>query len=604
MQTKYKNIIIISFFLIATTFLIYFQTRNFDFIVFDDGKYVTNNSNIQNGINCKSIKWAFSSFYASNYHPLTWLSHMLDYGLHKKEAGEHHITNVIIHTINSLLLFFLLFKMTGAVFKSGFVAFLFALHPLHIESVVWISERKDLLCCFFCFASIYFYADYVQNKEIKKKTTYLNSLIFFLFALLSKPMSVTLPFVLMLFDFWPLKRKSDIFEFKFIKDKIPFLMGSFIFSIITIFAQQDARVYIDFNIRVSNAIISYFTYLYKTFIPIKLSILYMHPMEFFLFKTCFFSLLLIFLTFLFFHYRKKKPYLIVSWFFYLGVLFPTIGIIQVGGQATADRYTYIPLIGIFILFVWLFDDIDYKYKNFTQKLLPCLILPTLMFLSFKQISYWKNSSTLFNHTIKVTENINKNAPTNILIRNNLALILIGEGKLDEAHKILSDVKYTHPYLLNNIGRIFLKKKEYKKAIKNFEKSIAIGPMENSYLGLGEAYNAIEQKEKTIKIYEAVLLKKPDFNSVRNSLIAIYAKKASYKKMLRHLLYLHNQNPEQIITLDTIGATYGNLEKFDMALKYFLKALEKDPNNKSIQNKIKKTLFFKRNQSRIKNEIKK
>ncbi len=575
MTKKYKYILFFSFFLIFSILLVYLQSKNFDFIAYDDGTYIQANQAIKNGLNIKSIKWAFTSFYASNYHPITWISHIIDYTLYKNNAGDYHIANVIIHILNTLLLFFFLLKATDTIFKSFFVAFFFALHPIHVESVVWIAERKDLLCCFFYFLSIYFYIDYVKESDTKK---YYKSFFAFILSLLSKPMAVTLPCVLILFDFWPLERKNINF-FKLIKEKIPFFIGSFILSFTTMLAQKGAikdLSYLPFKIKYSNAITSYFTYIYKTFLPINFGILYPHSLEFSFLKTSIYSIVFVIILIISLHYRKKKPYLTFSWLFYVGTLVPVIGFIQVGGQSMADRYSYIPLTGVFIATVWLSDSIlnRFKHKKNIIKVLVSFIAFSLFFLTFKQVSYWRNSFTLFEHTIKITENINKKTPTNIPIRNNLALMLLNKGKVDEAYKILKNVKHTHHYFQYTLGIISMSKQKYNEAIQHFSKAITIDPtFEYGHIGLGKVYQIINQKDKAIKVYEDALLKNKDFDTLRKYLIYFYIEKGELKPILKHSLFLHKKFPKDIGILDIIAKTYGNLGKVELSNKYFLKIKE-------------------------------
>ncbi len=349
---QYKPILKIAalcFLLGAVTLLIYWRVWTYEFIRTDDPTYVFNNSHVRTGLHWENLKWAFSAVHSSNWHPLTWMSHMLDCAIYGLAPGGHHFTNVVFHIVNTILLFLIFTRMTKDVFASWFVAAVFALHPMHVESVAWIAERKDVLSAFFALLSIGMYSFYRRKPSGVK---YFLTLAFFVFGLMSKPMLVTLPFVLILLDIWPLQRKGKIEDFVY--EKIPFFLMSALSAIVTMNAQKEATVTTDllpFILRLENAVCSYAMYLVKTFWPHPLALFYPYseidPLN--LIGSVF---LLASVSVTVWKWRSSKPYLLTGWLWFIGMLVPVIGLVQVGNQAMADRYTYLPMIGLLIMAAW------------------------------------------------------------------------------------------------------------------------------------------------------------------------------------------------------------------------------------------------------------
>lgn len=378
-RLKIRPDLLISLFLVMAILAVYLQVRNHDFINFDDDLYVTINPHVQAGLTLDSITWAFTSTRASNWHPLTWLSHMLDCQIYGMNPGQHHLTNVLFHILNTLLLFFVFMRMTKDLWQSGFVAALFALHPLHVESVVWLAERKDVLSTFFWMLTLWSYVRYVERSGLNR---YLPVLFFFILGLMAKPMLVTLPFVLLLLDYWPLKRfrlgssedgqdcRPERFYLGFIWEKIPLFLLSAGSSVITYMVQKSSGAVstlavIPVHVRIANAIVSYVSYIGKMIWPHNLTILYPYLKSIIYWQVVGAGLLLAVITVVVFRMMKTKPYVAVGWFWFLGTLVPVIGLVQVGLQAMADRYTYVPLIGLFIMVAWGVPDIlgKWRYKK-------------------------------------------------------------------------------------------------------------------------------------------------------------------------------------------------------------------------------------------------
>jgi len=375
---------IICLLLTILTLSIYYPVGQFEFINYDDPGYVTQNRWVQSGLNRLSVKRAFTSFELANWHPLTWLSHTLDVTLYGMNPGAHHLTNVQFHILNTLLLFLVLLRMTNRMWKSAVVAALFAIHPLHIESVAWVSERKDVLSAFFFMLTLWCYAAYVERPSLIR---YLLVMVMFVLGLMAKPMLVTLPFLLLLLDYWPLDRLRHPDKIVFltpkqhdtcskwllsgylILEKTPLIMLSGISSIVTFIAQQEGKAVSPLDslpiiVRIANSLVSYVNYIWKLVFPINLSVLYPYPNVLPLWKTGGSFLILILFSRVVIHNTAKKPYMITGWFWFMGMLVPVIGLVQVGIQSMADRYTYLPAIGLFILGIWGFSELILRFKKF------------------------------------------------------------------------------------------------------------------------------------------------------------------------------------------------------------------------------------------------
>jgi Flp pilus assembly protein TadD len=418
----------------------YLQTARFDFVGLDDDLYVTENPRVKEGLTPEGVAWAFRTFHSYNWHPLTWISHMADVSLFGTKPGGHHLMNAILHAANTLLLFLLLRTGTGALWRSAFVAALFALHPLHVESVAWISERKDLLSTLFGFGCIAVYFRYAGRR---KTSLFLASLFLFLLSLLSKPTLVTMPFLLLLLDFWPLERREP--PGRLLLEKVPFLLLSAGSAAATIAAQYLGGAVrsleaIPLAVRVENALWSYVVYAWKAVWPAGLAVYYPHPMdlpdwpamggEALFWRALAGGAVLLAAAFGVFLGRKRFPWLATGWFWYLLTLVPMIGIVQVGSHAVADRYTYIPLVGLFLAAVWGAAALAGRWRG--KRAFPVLaalaalsVLAVAGTLAFRQASYWRNSESLFRRAVQAV-------PEGALMHVNLGNILIGQGRFEEA----------------------------------------------------------------------------------------------------------------------------------------------------------------------------
>jgi protein O-mannosyl-transferase len=474
--------LLISVFLVAATLAVYLQVMHHDFIILDDPSYVYENQQVRQGLTLDGLKWAFTATIVSNWHPITWLSHMLDCQIYGMHPGHHLFVNVIFHMLNTLLLFGLFNKMTKDIWQSGFIAALFAIHPLHVESVAWISERKDVLSAFFGMLTIWGYIRYTEHPNMKR---YLSMGIFFALSLMSKPMLVTLPFVLLLLDYWPLNRfrklgsqnsKSKFLFFKLVYEKLPLVILSIASSVMTILAQRGAMADLNalpFVDRLSNAAVSYVTYIGKMIWPFRLAAGYPHPLKEPLFHVAATTFLLILMTWLVFKLRRQCPYLIVGWLWYLGTLFPAIGLVQVGLQGMADRYTYIPLIGLFIMVSWGGTDLSLHFRN-GKRVVSIIAMIFLLFFgstAWYQTRYWANGIKLFEHAIRVTNN-------NYVAHYDLGLELSSRQKHDDAIKQFAKALHidsTFIPALKALRTIRVYKGEIDQAIKISQIIVEIEP---------------------------------------------------------------------------------------------------------------------------------
>src|SRR6266436_473608 len=416
--------------LAGLTWLVFGQTLWHDFINYDDQRYVYENTKITGGLSISGIAWAFTHIHSLNWHPLTTISHMLDCQLYGLNAGWHHFTNVLLHTLAAILLFLALQQMTGAVWQSAFVAALFAIHPLRVESVAWIAERKDVLSgvCFMLTLLAYVY--YTHAPSLRR---YLGVVLVFVLGLMSKPMLVTLPFVLLVLDYWPLRRIGRQTSYAGrqllipLLEKIPLIALSAVSSVVTFFAQKGAVGFTEqlpISARINNAVVSYVAYMWQMLWPVRLAVFYPHPehrLRLWEIISC--LVILICITAVAIALRKQRPYFITGWLWYLGMLVPVIGLVQVGWQSRADRYTYLPQIGLYVVATWAVADLTGLWRR-QRTILSAAAILTIAVLSWRawiQTSYWRDSETLFTHVLAVTSN-------NGVAENNLGIVFLRKGK--------------------------------------------------------------------------------------------------------------------------------------------------------------------------------
>ncbi len=632
--------ILICLFIAVSLFAVYIQVRNFDFINYDDDDYVYNNPHVKAGLTLENIAWSFTTTHAANWHPLTWLSHMSDVQLYGLAPGRHHLTNVFFHIVNTLLLFIVFRKMTGDLWRSGFVAALFALHPLHVESVAWISERKDVLSTFFWMMTMLSYARYAEQPEIK---SYVLALIFFALGLMAKPMLVTLPFVLLLLDYWPLRRLSIVDcrlsvdklsgnqlsninrkskienrKSKIFLEKIPFFILSAGSCIATLIAQQSGGAVrtLDthpFFFRLANAVVSYAGYIEKMIWPHHLSIFYpprMHPW----WHVAGACLVLASISVLVVRFAKQRPCLAVGWLWYIGTLVPVIAVLQVGSQAMADRYTYMPLIGLFVMIAWgvKFQVSSFKFQVSSFKFqifCAAVFFSILSGMSWLQLSYWANSITLFEHSLDVTANnilahtnlglaIDKDgrteeavnhyhmalqlSPDNARIHNNMGVALFRMGKIRESvihfqKALQKKPDFSDAY--NNLGKVLKIQKEKDDALAKIRNALKINPGDaNLYNKLGNLYKKYRKKDEAAEQYRKALSIQPNFPEALKNLATIYAVRGEYENALSLLKKIIDIQPENFDVPYLIACIYARQNKKKESVGWLKKAVKKGYNN--------------------------
>ncbi len=467
-------------FMVASSF---WQIPFCDFIMYDDPVYVTLNENVNQGWTLAGVRWAFT-YVDTNWHPLTWLSHMLDCQFFGLNPSAHHVVNVLFHIINSLLLYCFLRGTTGTVWRSFLVAALFAIHPLHVQSVAWISERKDVLSTCFWLCTMIFYGRYVRGGTTAGK--YLGVLFFYALGCMSKPMVVTLPFVLLLMDYWPLKRKGE--WAKCVLEKIPLFVMSLIMAIVTLHAQHCGNAISSWEVlpwffRLHNALVSYVVYIIKTFWPVNLAFFYSHfGSQTQSWEVVASVIVLAGISVTALWQRVRRPWFLVGWLWYLGTLVPVIGLIQVGGQGLADRYTYVPLIGLFVAAAWGFAELVDKLHLFRRMLIfiAGILLMILMIVTSVQAGYWRDAVTVFQRALEVT-------------RPNSMLYIMG-------------------------GNAFMGQEMYDEAIRQYQKALQVVPdSAGAHYNIGNALAGIGKFEEAEKYYRLAIRLEPGKADYYNNL---------------------------------------------------------------------------------------
>lgn len=499
--------------LLLATFATYAPVRHFDFVNYDDPEYVSNNPHVQQGLTAAGLKWAITSGEAANWLPLTRISEMIDVELFRLDSGMHHLVNVAFHALATLLLFAFLHRATRAFWPSAFVAFVFAVHPLHVESVAWISERKDVLSACFWFLALWVYVRYAERPGWGR---YLLVVAAFCLGLMAKPMVVTLPFVLLLLDIWPLRRRA-------IQEKIPLFAIAAAAAAVTYLVQQGSRAVktvsvFPIGLRVENALVSYAVYLGKLFWPSGLAVFYPYPQHIALWEPVFSGLLLLVISAL----VLRVSYLAVGWFWFLGTLVPVIGLVQVGAQPRADRYTYIPMVGLLIMLAWGGADVLKRWPSAKPALagLAGVACVACVFASSKQIAYWQDSETLFTHAIDVTNR-------NYVAQHNLGLAIADQpGRLPEAIKHYKAALAIRPDSVeahSDLGNALAQTGQLQAAAAEYQTALRLAPDSAiPHNNLGNAFFRMGRLEEAIEQYKTAVRLKPDYADAHNNLGAALA----------------------------------------------------------------------------------
>ncbi|MDP2645030.1 MAG: tetratricopeptide repeat protein, partial [Desulfobacterales bacterium] len=626
--------------LVLVTLAVYWQVRDFSFVNYDDQIFVKDNNHVQRGVTWENILWAFSGAteYSGYWAPLTWLSFLIDYEISGIAAGGYHLTNVLFHVANAMLLFLFLKQSTGDHWRSGFVAALFALHPLQVESVAWVTERKDVLSTFFGMLVLMGYTAYAKNPARKK---YIMVFLLFFCGLMAKPMLVTLPFVFLLLDYWPLSRFNFAARadsgcsgkrtpaLSLIVEKIPFILILLPISVVTFIGQKQigALETLDsypIRVRLANALVSYVRYIGKMLWPVDLAVIYPHPGMPPGWQITGAVVLTGAISFLCIWLAKRKPWLAVGWFWYIGTLVPVIGVVQIGSVIMADRYTYIPLIGLFIIIVWGVAELmaHRPYKTIWLAASATIILSILMAVTSKQVQHWKNSITLFEHTIGATAN-------NFIAHINLGLALADKGRTDDAighYRQALRLKPDYVEALNNLANALADQGRTDEAIGNFRQALRLRPdYARAHYNLGytlarrgQADDAIGhyrealrlkpdyveahynlalkladkgQTDEAIGHFRQALRLKPDSEEAHNNLANALARRGQADDAIGHYRQALRLKPDYVEALNNLAITFIKKGNVDMAVKHFKIALQINPNYSVARNNLKKALML-------------
>ena len=565
-------------FLFLATFAVYAQVRHFDFVNFDDPEYVTANPHVRAGITPASVVWAFTSGEAANWFPLTRLSHMLDYQMFGLRSGWHHLTNVLLHALAVLLLFAFLNRSTGRRWPSAWVALIFALHPLHVESVAWVAERKDVLSAFFWFLALWSYV----------RRHYWLTLLAFCLGLMSKPMVVTLPFVLLLLDRWPLRQPLR----SALRVKIPMMGLSAAGATAAYLVQRSSGAVREvgqfpLGLRVENAVVSYAIYIVKMFWPARLAVFYPYPHDLPVWQVALSALLLVGVSMVVLRQRRSRPYLAVGWLWYLGTLVPVIGLIQVGAQARADRYTYLPMVGLSIMLVWGLPEVLKSKVAISGAIVACLACAVLC---EAQIQYWRNSETLFRHALDVTS-------SNYLAHHNLGVAFADEGRFPEAIKQYQAALQIEPNAANvqtDYGNALAKSGRLPEAIEHYEAALRVLP--DSPITHNDLANALAAAPgsvpEAIAEYQTALRLKPDYEEARKNLAQVQSNAAEMQysmgvdlarsrkpeAAIPHFEEALRLKPDYVDAHNNLGVVLAGAGRVQEAISHFEAAVRIDPNS--------------------------
>jgi len=581
-RTRYKLMLL----LIIVVVLAFWRVTQNGFIPYDDGPYVQRNSHVQSGLTLRGLVWAFTTTTENNWHPLTWISHMLDWEIFGDRVGGHHAVSLLLHLLNTVLLFLLLEYMTGSTWRSAFVAGLFGVHPLHVESVAWVAERKDVLSTFFGMLAFVAYVCYATRKEHGSKSgfAYFAVIVAYALSLMSKPMLVTFPFVLLLLDYWPLGRfrkctgrpgcsavehrkdyGTSMRYSRLLFEKIPLVAMSLASCVMTYVVQREALSSFDripLGVRLGNAVVAYVTYVYRMFNPRNLAVFYPYPTSGLGVWNVVASLVVILgVSYYSLRVRRSRPYFPVGWFWYLGTLIPVIGLVQVGAQATADRYTYIPLIGLFIVLGWSLPVNRYVYGIAIVALGVCTSI---------QVSYWRDGITLFRRAITVTEG-------NYLAHNNLGAALEEAGRLEEAALHYSRTISLRPddaLAYNNLGNVCTRLGRLRDAAKHYQRALELMPKNAAIRNnLGLVLFRQGRLDEAESQYRTAISLKPDYAEAHLNLGILLVQKGLFDEAVKHLLKASSgQRAVASEAHNNIGVVLAHQNQTERAIEEFSEAI--------------------------------
>jgi len=580
--------------------LVFGQTVHHEFLNFDDDAYVFKNPQVVRGLTTEGIEWAFTHVHANNWHPLTSISHMIDSQFYGLNPWGHHLTNVLLHGANAILLFLVLLRMTGRFWPSAFVAMVFAVHPLRAESVAWVSERKDVLSGLFFMLTLGAYVEYTRRPS--KLTWYITVIVLFALGLMAKPMLVTLPVVMLLLDYWPLGRmassaaedgqtnhKSRVsLPVHLVLEKLPLLALVVASCVATLLAQRESRVPLDFipmTWRLGNAIVSYVAYIGQLFYPLGLAVYYPHPGATLpAWRILGASLILLGITIGAFAARRRNSYLWVGWLWYLVTLVPVIGLVQVGSQAMADRYTYLTQIGLVIAVTWYFNHVQRSLRqpHWVGGVASVLIVSVLIGLAWRQVSFWRDDYTLWAHTLASTSR-------NAVAHNNLGNALAAMGRNDEAMEQYQKSLEIVPNFAEahwNLGNIFTNEGRIDESIIHFKKALDVQPdYAAAHNNLGNALVAQGKFDEAVIHFKRAIELKPDYPEAHWNLANAFAAMGKNDEAMEQ----YQKSLEIVPNFAEAHCHLGNVlvreHRGNEAVIQFQKALELKPDFVEAQNNL-------------------
>jgi len=588
-------------FLVVATLAVYWPVLNHEFVNYDDDKYVTDNPNVRCGLTRESVVWAFTKPHFHMWHPLTSLSHLLDYQLFGLNSTGHHLTNLLLHIASTLLLFGILKRMTAAFWPCIFVALAFAVHPLNVESVAWVAERKNVLSGLFWMLTIAVYIRYAERPGLVR---FLLLVLVFALATLTKPMVVTLPFALLLLDYWPLGRlqwprrveQEDSSEphgeqagslgisiWRLLLEKTPLFLLTVGLSAVTYIVQQKGGVMSDLGnvplkYRAANALVSYITYIRKMVWPARLAVFYPHPFDkLAMWQVVGSALLLLGISVCVIWIARSRKYLTVGWLWYFGTLVPVIGLVQVGAQAMADRYSYIPFIGLFVMIAWGLPDLlaKWQYRKIILTLLSLVVVLSLSICTRLQLRHWRNNYTLFEHAINVTSD-------NFVMHNNYANILRDMGQAEKAIEHFYEslrIRPNSPDVHNNVGNAFRKLGKFDEAIKHYKKALELRPnFSQPHYNMAVVLSRLGKSDEAIAEYHEALRIRPGDVDALSNLGFELAQKGEFDEAIDYYKKALEREPGNIIAHGRLGLALASVGKRDEAIEHFRIVLKARPDD--------------------------
>jgi Flp pilus assembly protein TadD len=590
--------------LIAANVLVYAAVHRYEFVNFDDFPYVAQNDMVAAGLTWRGVGWAFTTAHAANWHPLTWLSHMLDVQLYGMQAGGHHVTSLLLHIANTLLLFGVLYRMTGTTGRSGFVAALFAVHPLHVESVAWVAERKDVLSALFWMLTLWSYVSYVRQPRWNR---YVLVLVCFALGLMAKPMLVTLPFVLLLLDYWPLervtreravgrdgrvRRVSDQRRVwvSLMREKAPLFALAAASSVVTFVAQRSAGYVVELDLappalRVENAVVSYVAYIGKMLWPARLAAFYPWATSIPVWRVVGAALILFAAFAVALRAGRRHPYLLVGWLWYVGTLVPVIGLVQVGGQSMADRYTYIPLIGLWLAVAWGVPDLltRWRHRRIALATAAGLVLAASMVTARGQVRAWENTYALWQHVVDVTDD-------NFLAHGYFGDMLASEGKLDEAITHYVEVVRLRPRYVVGIlilANALTRAGRLDEAIARYSEALRIRPHSaEAHNNLGVALKQQRKDTEAITHFTEAVRLSPEYPDARRNLAMALGEQGRIDAAISEMLAAVRIKPDQAHWHHDLAVLYQLKGDTKQAVEQLERTLTLDPTDRAARKALR------------------